>query len=49
VDGVPLAVMAASPYQAFWQLSVGEHRFWATGVTVNGEIVTSEVLTITVQ
>ena len=49
VDGAPLAVMAASPYQAFWQLSVGEHRFWATGITVNGETVTSEVLTITVQ
>jgi penicillin-binding protein 1C len=48
VDGVELAVLAASPYQAFWQLSVGEHRFWATGVTANGEIITSETILITV-
>ena len=49
VDGVSLATLDASPYQAWWGLSVGEHRFWATGVTVNGETVTSEVVTITVQ
>jgi penicillin-binding protein 1C len=48
VDGVQLAVLAASPYQAFWQLSVGEHRFWATGVTASGEMVTSETILITV-
>jgi penicillin-binding protein 1C len=48
VDGIPLATLGTSPYQAWWQLSVGEHRFWATGVTVNGETVTSEVVTITV-
>jgi len=49
VDGTPLATLDTSPYQAWWQLSMGEHRFWATGVTVNGETVTSEVVTITVQ
>ncbi len=48
-DGIPLATLTESPYQAWWQLSVGEHRFWVTGVTVNGETVTSEVVTITVQ
>jgi penicillin-binding protein 1C len=49
VDGVQLASFADLPYQAFWQLTIGEHRFWATGVTVNGEAVTSEVVTISVQ
>jgi membrane carboxypeptidase/penicillin-binding protein PbpC len=49
VDGVQLAVLAESPYQAFWQLSVGEHRFWATGHIANGESVTSEIVLITVQ
>ena len=49
VDGIPLATLTASPYQAWWQLSVGEHRFWVTGVTVNRETVTSEVVTIKVQ
>jgi penicillin-binding protein 1C len=47
-DGVPLATLTESPYQAWWQLSAGEHRFWATGVTVNGETVTSEVIVVTV-
>jgi penicillin-binding protein 1C len=48
VDGVPLATLTKSPYQAWWPLSVGEHRFWATGMTVNGETVTSEVIMVTV-
>ncbi len=48
VDGMELATLAESPYQAFWQLSVGEHRFWATGITVSGETVTSEVIVMTV-
>lgn len=48
VDGVPLATLTESPYQAWWQLSVGEHRFWVTGITVNGETVTSEVIVVTV-
>ena len=48
VDGTPLATLTESPYQAWWQLSAGEHRFWATGVTINGETVTSEVIVVTV-
>ncbi|RJP50589.1 MAG: penicillin-binding protein 1C [Anaerolineaceae bacterium] len=47
-DSVPLATLTESPYQAWWQLSVGEHRFWATGLTANGETVTSEVIVVTV-
>jgi penicillin-binding protein 1C len=49
VDGIPLTTLDVSPYQVWWQLSVGEHLFWATGMTVNGETVTSNVVTITVQ
>ena len=48
VDGTPLATLDTSPYQAWWQLSMGEHRFWATGITVSGETVTSEVIMMTV-
>lgn len=48
VDGAPLAVLPSSPYRAWWQLSPGEHRFWVTGVTVNGETVASEVIVATV-
>jgi penicillin-binding protein 1C len=48
VDEVELASFTDSPFQAYWQLSLGEHRFWATGMTVNGEIVTSEMVVITV-
>lgn len=48
VDGTPLSTLTESPYQAWWQLSAGEHRFWATGVTVNGVTVTSEVIVVTV-
>ncbi|MFZ5855623.1 MAG: penicillin-binding protein 1C [Chloroflexota bacterium] len=48
VDGTPLATLSESSYQAWWQLSAGEHRFWVTGVTVNGETVTSEVIVVTV-
>ncbi|GIK10105.1 MAG: penicillin-binding protein 1A [Chloroflexota bacterium] len=48
VDGAPLAVLSSPPYRAWWQLSLGEHRFWVTGVTVNGETVASEVIVATV-
>lgn len=48
VDGAPLAVLSSPPYRAWWQLSPGEHRFWVTGVTVNGETVASEVIVATV-
>ncbi len=48
VDSIPLATLTESPFQAWWQLSVGEHRFWATGVTVNGNTVTSDTIVVTV-
>jgi hypothetical protein len=48
VDGVPLATLTDSPYQGWWQLIPGEHRFWATGKLANGETVTSQVVVINV-
>ncbi|MGE5775532.1 MAG: hypothetical protein ACM33V_04890, partial [Chloroflexota bacterium] len=48
VDGKPLATLPAPPYQAWWTLSAGEHRFWAEGVNANGESVKSDETTITV-
>ena len=48
VDGVPLATFNLSPYRAWWQLSVGRHRFWATGVRTDGETISSEAIVVTV-
>jgi hypothetical protein len=48
VDGTLLATLSSPPYQAWWTLSAGEHRFWAEGVDVSGEGVKSEIVTITV-
>ena len=48
VDGNLLATPDAVPYQAWWPLAVGEHRFWAQGMTAVGETVMSETITITV-
>ena len=47
-DGTLLATLSSPPYQAWWTLSVGEYRFWAEGVDVNGERVKSDVVIITV-
>jgi hypothetical protein len=47
-DGSALGTLSAPPYQTWWTLSLGEHRFWAKGVTTNGEAVKSNVVTITV-
>ena len=48
VDGNLLATFDTTPYQTWWPLAVGEHRFWAQGNTATGEAVTSEVIAITV-
>ena len=48
VDGAALAAFTGPPYQTWWTLSAGQHRFWAEGVNANGEAVRSEVVTITV-
>lgn len=48
VDGNLLATISSPPYQAWWTLSAGSHRFWAEGMNVNGQRVKSEIVTITV-
>lgn len=48
VDGNPLQTFSAPPYETWWELSAGEHQFWAEGVNANGEVVKSEVVRITV-
>jgi hypothetical protein len=48
VDGNLLTTLSSPPYQAWWTLSTGEHRFWAQGVNVNGEAIKSDVVTIVV-
>ena len=48
VDGYPFMTPSFPPYRAWWSLSIGEHRFWAQGVNATGEMIKSEVVTITV-
>ncbi len=48
VDGRQLAAFEAAPYQAWWPLTAGEHRFWAQAYNTEGELITSEVVSITV-
>jgi membrane carboxypeptidase/penicillin-binding protein PbpC len=48
VDGNLLTTLSSPPYQTWWTLSAGDHHFWAQGVNPNGEIVKSEVVTVTV-
>ena len=47
-DGNLLATFSSPPYQAWWTLSAGEHRFWAEGMDANGQRVKSEIVTIIV-
>ena len=48
VDGDLLSAVSSPPYQAWWTLSPGEHRFWAEGMNAQGERVKSEVVVISV-
>jgi penicillin-binding protein 1C len=48
VDGVVLKTVTTSPYQTWWTLSLGDHQFWAEGVAASGEVVKSNVVTISV-
>jgi len=49
VDGNMFASLSASPYQAWWTLSPGEHHFWAEATNAQGETVKSDVVTIWVK
>ena len=48
VDGVPLQSFTGAPYQAWWQLAVGQHGFYAEGITSSGETVKTDEVAITV-
>jgi len=49
IDGQPLAVLEAPPYEAWWVLSPGEHAAWAVGVRADGSQVESERVRFTVK
>jgi hypothetical protein len=48
VDGNQFTALPSPPYEVWWSLSAGDHRVWAQGVNANGELIKSEVVTITV-
>ena len=48
VDGSPVMTPSSPPYRAWWSLSIGEHRFWVQGVNAKGEVIKTDVVTITV-
>lgn len=48
VDGTLLTTLFSPPYQAWWTLSAGEHRFWAEALGANGKRIKSEVVIIPV-
>jgi membrane peptidoglycan carboxypeptidase len=47
-DDAPLQSFIVAPYQTWWQLAAGEHRFYAEGVTAAGDVVRTDEVTITV-
>lgn len=48
VDGEQLAASETVPYQAWWSLLPGEHRFWAQAIDAGGNTIVSETITVTV-
>ena len=48
-DGEPLVRFHAPPYKTLWPLQPGEHRFWAVGITVDGDHVASDKVKIEVK
>ncbi len=48
VDGNLLTAFSTPPYQVWWTLTAGEHRFWAEGMDVNGATLKSETVSIRV-
>jgi penicillin-binding protein 1C len=48
VDGVLFGASTESPHQAWWILSEGVHRFWAEGISEEGEIIRSQEVVIEV-
>jgi len=48
VDGNLFTTLSFPPYQTWWTLSAGQHRFWVEGINGKGEKVKSDVVMITV-
>jgi membrane carboxypeptidase/penicillin-binding protein PbpC len=48
VDGSLLTTLLSPPYEAFWQLSPGQHAFSARGHDANGNILHATPVTVTV-
>ena len=48
MNGEIISTLDTQPFKTWWPLSIGEHRIWAEGVTIQGEVVTSEVIHIEV-
>ncbi len=48
VDGAPLQSFIIAPYQAWWPLAEGQHRFYAEGITAAGDVVRTDEVVITV-
>jgi 1A family penicillin-binding protein len=49
VDGVAVARFTVAPFEAWWPLSIGAHRAWATAVRANGEQISTSVVTFQVR
>ncbi|MFN8411816.1 MAG: penicillin-binding protein 1C [Anaerolineales bacterium] len=48
VDGRIISSFSIPPYQAWWKLSIGEHRFWAEGNDKSGNHIKTAEISITV-
>ena len=48
VDGEVLAEISNPPYQTWWPIKAGEHRFWAVGILPDGREIKSNVSTVQV-
>lgn len=42
LDGVALATIPSAPFELWWTLSEGDHELYATGVSADGETLTSD-------
>ena len=49
VDDVPLAIVAAPDYTAWWPLTAGRHTFRAVATRADGSRVESEPVTVWVE
>ncbi|HNA88243.1 MAG TPA: penicillin-binding protein 1C [Anaerolineales bacterium] len=48
VDGSLFATLNGTPYEAWWQLSIGTHQIWAEAVDGNGKRIKTDVVTVNV-